>query len=165
MRFALLCSTAILLCGSAYADQLAGWVVSIADGDTLTVLDRSRVQHKVRLIGIDAPEKRQPFGSAAKANLSSLCFGKDVTVDWIKYDRYQGIIGKVWCDGKEAGLTQIEVGMAWWYEAYSKEQEPADRDLYSHAQEHARSERAGLWQESNPTPPWIWRKTPKDADR
>ncbi len=113
MRFALLCSTAILLCGSAYADQLAGWVVSIADGDTLTVLDRSRVQHKVRLIGIDAPEKRQPFGSAAKANLSSLCFGKDVTVDWRKYDRYQRIIGKVWCDGKEAGLAQIGVGMAW----------------------------------------------------
>lgn len=57
MRFALLCSTAIL-CGSAYADQLTGRVVSIADGDTLTVLDRSRIQYKVRLIGIDAPEKR-----------------------------------------------------------------------------------------------------------
>jgi len=80
MRFALLC-LATFFFGSACADQLIGRVVSIADGYTLTVLDRFQVQHKIRLVGIDAPEKRQPFGSGSKSSLASLCFGKTVTVD------------------------------------------------------------------------------------
>ena len=143
MRFARLCLTAVF-CRSACADQLTGRVVSISDGDTLTVLDRVQVQHKIRLVGIDAPEKRQPFGSGSKASLASLCFGKAVTVDWEKRDRYQRIVGKVWCGNQDAGLHQIGKGMAWWYEAYAKEQDATDQNLYSQAQMHARSERIGL---------------------
>ncbi len=164
MRFARLCLTAVF-CRSACADQLAGRVISIADGDTLTVLDHLQVQHKIRLVGIDAPEKRQPFGSGSKSSLASLCFGKTATVDWEKRDRYQRIVGKVWCDNQDAGLAQIGKGMAWWYEAYAKEQEATDQHLYSQAQMRARSERVGLWQDGNPTPPWTWRRALKHAGR
>lgn len=157
MRFALF-FLATFISGSACADQLIRRVVSIADGDTLTVLDRFQVQYKIRLVGIDAPEKRQPFGSGSKASLASLCFGKTVTVDWHKRDRYQRIVGKVWCDNQDAGLALIGKGMAWWYEAYAKEQN-------SQAQMRARSEKTGLWQDGNPSPPWTWRRTLKHADR
>lgn len=148
-----------------FADQLVGKVVSISDGDTLRVVDHARQQHKIRLIGIDAPEKHQPFGSTAKTHLTSLCFGKEVVVDWAKYDRYRRIIGQVWCDSQDAGLAQIEMGMAWWYEVYAKEQTPRDRGLYSRAQGDARRSRIGLWHEHDPTPPWIWRRNLKRPER
>lgn len=159
---------AFLLClfqQVVYADHLEGRVVSISDGDTLTVLDQAQIQYKIRLMGIDASEKRQPFGSGSKANLASLCFGKAVTVDWDKRDRYQRIVGKVWCENQDVGLAQIGKGMAWWYEAYAKEQKATDRTLYSQAQMRARSERVGLWQDGNPTPPWTWRRILKHADQ
>ena len=71
-------------------------MVGVADGDTVTVLDADKVQHKIRLAGIDAPEKSQPFGNRSKQNLSDLVFGKYVRVDWDKRDRYGRIVGKVW---------------------------------------------------------------------
>jgi endonuclease YncB( thermonuclease family) len=91
---ALVCLTA-LSSSSLAAETLAGRVVAIADGDTLTILDSSNEQHRIRLSGIDAPEKKQPFGSRAKQNLSSLAFGKDALVEWSKLDRYERIVGKV----------------------------------------------------------------------
>ena len=78
------------------ADTITGRVVGVADGDTVTVLDADKVQHKIRLAGIDAPEKAQAFGNRSKQNLSDLVFGKDVRVDWDKRDRYGRIVGKVW---------------------------------------------------------------------
>lgn len=81
---------------SAHADTLLGRVVGVADGDTVTVLDAGHQQHKIRLQGIDAPEKAQPFGERSKQNLSRMVFGKDVRVEWEKRDRYGRIVGKVW---------------------------------------------------------------------
>ena len=80
---------------TARADTLSGTVVGVSDGDTITVLDADREQHKVRVAGIDAPEKSQPFGQRSKESLSRLLYGKDVDVDWRKRDRYQRIVGKV----------------------------------------------------------------------
>ena len=94
-----LASVALLLfmaLGAAHADTLTGRVVGVTDGDTITVLDANRQQHKIRLGGIDAPEKAQPFGQRSKENLSRLVFNKEVQVDWTKRDRYQRIVGKVW---------------------------------------------------------------------
>jgi endonuclease YncB( thermonuclease family) len=75
----------------------------------------------IRLSGIDAPEKAQPFGQRSKESLSSLVFDKAVTVEWSKRDKYGRIVGKVLIDGTDANLEQIKAGMAWFYRRYAKE--------------------------------------------
>ena len=116
------------------AEILSGKVVKIADGDTLTLLDRSKQQHKVRLIGIDAPERKQPFGTVSRQNLADLVFSKTVAVEWNERDRYQRVLGKVLLNGKDVNLEQIKAGLAWHYKQYDKGQRPADRKLYAEAQ-------------------------------
>ena len=82
-----------LLLGFVGAGALSGRVVKVVDGDTVYVLDASNSQHKIRLSGIDAPERGQPFGMKAKEYLSGLVAGKDVRVEWYKRDRYRRIVG------------------------------------------------------------------------
>jgi len=141
----------------ALANTIDGKVVAIADGDTLTVLDSKNQQHKIRLAGIDAPEKSQPFGARSKENLSSLAFGKSVTVEWSKTDKYGRTIGKVIVAGHDVNLLQVRAGLAWHYKAYEKEQSPADRALYAQAETEAHTRHAGLWQDTDPIPPWDYR--------
>ena len=94
-----LCLFLLLLAAPASAaDLLEGRVVRIADGDTLTVLDRHQVQHRVRLAGIDAPERGQPFGERSKQDLARLTFGNPVEIRWHKPDRYGRLVGQVWVD-------------------------------------------------------------------
>jgi endonuclease YncB( thermonuclease family) len=156
----------VLLIGAAYADTLTGIVVGVSDGDTITVLDAERQQHKIRLSGIDAPEKEQPFGQRSKENLSRLVFNKEVAVEWTKRDRYKRIVGKVMVQpsdcptcGKtlDAGHAQITVGLAWWYLKYAKEQSPQDRGSYESDEQEAKARRVGLWVDAEPIPPWEWR--------
>jgi endonuclease YncB( thermonuclease family) len=151
----------------AWGDTLSGKVVGVADGDTITVLDASHQQHKIRLQGIDATEKAQPFGQRSKENLSRLVFNKDVWVEWAKRDKYQRIVGKVWVQPAscptcpmtlDVGHAQITVGLAWWYRKYANEQLPADRGAYEFSEEEAKAKRVGLWVDSLPIPPWDWRK-------
>jgi endonuclease YncB( thermonuclease family) len=153
----------------ALAETLTGTVVGVTDGDTITVLDANREQHKIRLRGIDAPEKAQPFGQRSKQSMSTLVFGKEVDVQWNKHDRYQRIIGKVMvaepnCRASacpktlDAGLAQLTVGLAWWYRKYAKEQSPEAAGRYEFAEQEARAKRAGLWADADPIPPWDWRR-------
>jgi len=151
----------------AAAETLVGRVVSIADGDTLTVLVGEREQAKVRLAGIDAPEKAQPFGQRSKQNLSRLAFGKPVRVDWDKRDRYRRVVGKVWVQPAscptcamtlDAGHAQLTVGLAWWYRKYASEQSPEDQGAYEYSEQEAKAKRVGLWSEPDPIPPWEWRQ-------
>ena len=167
----------LILGGVARAESLLGRVVGVTDGDTVTVLDTAKAQHKVRLAGIDAPEKGQPFGERAKENLSRLVFGRDVRVDWRKTDRYGRVVGTVWiaspdsrCRGKpdcakthDAGMAQLTVGLAWHYKKYAHEQEPQQRGQYAFAEEEARVKRAGLWRDPNPVPPWDWRSAKRSS--
>ena len=125
------------------------------------MLDEQRQQHKIRLAGIDAPEKGQPFGQRSKEALSNAVFGKTVAVEWDKVDRYGRIVGKIVVDAKDVNLSQVEAGLAWWYQKYASEQAVADRRLYAHAEERARHEHLGLWRDVEPTPPWDWRKFKK----
>lgn len=148
-----------LHCGFAWADNLQGKVVGISDGDTVTVLDASNMQWKIRLMGIDAPEKKQPFGTKSKEALSSLIYGKQVSVEYYKRDRYGRTIGKIVVDGIDANLEQVKAGLAWHYKKYANEQSSIDRELYSRTEDEARISRRGLWIDSNPAPPWEWRKT------
>ena len=90
----------------AWGDTLTGRVVGVADGDTVTILDADHQQHRVRLQGIDAPEKAQPFGQRSKENLSRLVAGKDVRVDWAKRDKYKRIVGKYGCNLPVARLAR-----------------------------------------------------------
>ena len=140
------------------AEILAGRVVKIADGDTLTVLDASKQQHRIRLTGIDAPERKQAFGTVSKQHLAELVFGKVVDVEWYKRDRYQRILGKVLVDGQDANLVQIRAGLAWHYKQYGKDQQPIDRRLYAEAQEAASINGVGLWRDPAPIPPWDFRR-------
>lgn len=149
--------TLLLLCSIAQAETLSGYVVGISDGDTVTVLDAKHQQHKIRLAGIDAPEKAQAYGDRSKQNLAKLVFNKNVTVESNKHDRYGRSVGKILVNGKDANLEQIKAGMAWWYEKYRKEQLPADQENYQAAEQQARMRRIGLWRDASPVPPWDWR--------
>jgi len=80
-RIVLATLTFLLLAAPAFADTLTGKVIRIADGDTITVLDHTNTQHRIRLQGIDAPEKAQAFGNASRKHLASLVAGKTVTVE------------------------------------------------------------------------------------
>jgi endonuclease YncB( thermonuclease family) len=140
-----------------HAQSIQGLVVSIADGDTLTVLDAQKVQHKIRLAGIDTPERRQPFGQRAREALSALAFQKVVLVLTEKKDRYGRWVGKVISDGRDVNLALVVDGWAWHYKKYASEQSASDRLLYASAEEDARSQRRGLWSDPHAIPPWDWR--------
>jgi endonuclease YncB( thermonuclease family) len=152
----MLCAT-VVLCGGAFGATLSGTVVGVADGDTVTVLDDERVQHRVRLLGIDAPEKAQDFGNRSKQSLSGLVFGRKVVVVYAKEDQYGRVLGKVIVDGVDANLEQVRGGLAWHYKQFEREQSPKDRELYAAAEHEARSKPIGLWGLKNPTPPWEYR--------
>lgn len=154
----LLLSLTFLYTSQVWGDILQGRVVGVADGDTITVLDASNTQFKIRLAGIDAPEKKQAFGQVSKKSLSDLVYDKTVQVDWSKRDRYERLVGKVVVNGIDANLEQVKRGLAWHYTKYQKEQSSEDRTNYLHAQDEAMAARLGLWVESNPTAPWDWRK-------
>jgi len=157
----------LLIFSGAVSADISGKVVAVTDGDTIKVLDSNHVQHKVRLSGIDAPEKGQPFGNASRQNLASLVAGKDVRIETSKKDRYGRVLGKVWvqpqdCPGcgktLDANHAQILSGMAWRYLDYVKDLPPEDRGRYESAETEARKRRRGLWSEANAIPPWAWRK-------
>ena len=155
----ILISTAlVLLATAAHADTLVGRVVGIADGDTLTLLDAANTQHKIRLSGIDSPEKGQPFGQVCKQSLSDLAYGRTVAVEANKRDRYGRVIGKVLVDGQDANLEQVRRGCAWHYKKYQNEQVLDDRLAYNAAEEAARAGGVGLWGDRDPVPPWEWRR-------
>lgn len=138
--------------------DIEGTVVGVSDGDTLTVLDSARLQHKVRLAGIDAPEKGQPFGTRAKQSLSECAFGRNVSVVGDKLDRYGRLVGKVVVGGADCNLLQVQRGLAWHYKRYQSEQPAQDRIAYSQAEDQAREHRAGLWHDPAPLAPWEYRR-------
>lgn len=141
-----------------YADTITGRVVSVHDGDTITVLDESRIQHKIRLSGIDAPELGQAYGRASRDNLAKHVAGKVVTVEWSKQDKYGRTVGKVLQDDNDQCLEQVHAGFAWHYKKYEKEQTPEDRRSYSEAEQAVKQAKSGLWSDPRPVPPWEWRK-------
>jgi endonuclease YncB( thermonuclease family) len=154
-RFALF---SLFLACNLSAATLQGMVVHVADGDTLTVLDDQRTQHKIRLQGIDAPEKAQAFGQKSKQSLNQLVHSKIVTVEFQKKDKYGRTVGKVILNGTDVCLEQIKLGMAWHYKQYQSEQPKEDRDTYAQAELTARTQAVGLWKDKSPTSPWEFRR-------
>lgn len=150
----------VLLCFATgvFAGTLHGEVIRVADGDTVTVLDRQKRSFRVRLAGIDAPERSQAFGTRARQHLAALVFRKHVSVEHEKVDRYGRIVGKVVIDGVDVNLEMLRSGFAWHYKTYEAEQNPADRAAYSHAEMDAQRARRGLWADRNPVAPWEFRR-------
>lgn len=141
------------------AAVLHGSVVSVSDGDTVKVLGSENQLFKIRLMGIDAPEKSQSYGHQSKQFLSDLIYKKQVQVEWSKKDRFGRIVGKIrLMDGTDVCLAQLKSGMAWHYKKYESEQNLKDRILYSDAEVKARDSGVGLWRDKAAVPPWEWRK-------
>lgn len=143
---------------NALACNLAGKVIRVTDGDSITVLDSKKGQHKIRLAGIDAPERKQPYGKVARQFLAKQVFKKQVCVSWYKRDKYKRLVGIVSIDDEDMNLKILSAGLAWHYKQYQKEQSKSDRTRYSEAQEAAEDDDIGLWGDRNPVPPWLWRR-------
>ena len=152
-------SVFFILSGLVHAETIFGKVIGVADGDTITILvveGTTKTPRKIRMNGIDAPEKAQAFGNRSKEAMSDLAYGKETEADCRKVDRY------VCVAGVDVGLKLIEQGLAWHYKAYQRDQKPADRVGYDIAETEAREARRGLWRDlgtnAPPVPPWEWRK-------
>jgi micrococcal nuclease len=134
------------------AFPFTGKVVAVLDGDTIEVLHNGKAE-RIRLNGIDCPEKKQAFGQKAKQFTSSLVFGKTVVVVPSEKDRYKRTVGDVFLsDGVNVSYELVKAGLAWWYRKYSDDVILAVLEL------EAQLERRGLWTDPSPVPPWEWRK-------
>jgi endonuclease YncB( thermonuclease family) len=142
----------------ASANIIHGRVVGVSDGDSVTVIDSKKTHFKIRLAGIDAPEKAQAYGQKAKESLSDLVFGKQVDVEWSKQDRYGRIVGKIMLGGVDINLEQIKRGMAWHYKEYQNEQSLEDRVAYAQSELQAQDKKMGLWRDPAPIQPEVFRQ-------
>ncbi len=141
------------ICGS---NIFSAKVIGITDGDTFTVLTKDKKQIKIRLEGIDCPEKGQDFGLKATTAISELCFNKNVRVEETGKDAYKRVLAYVYVGDVCVNKELIKQGMAWHFKKYNKNKELADLEL------KAKKEKTGLWSMDNPKAPWDWRKEKKD---
>ena len=148
----------LLLLFSFHPENLEGLVVGINDGDTITILVESK-QIRIRLFGIDCPEKGQAFGNSAKQRVSTLCYDTKVIVQTKGTDSFGRTLGFVLLeDGRNLNRLLVEEGLAWWYRKYA----PQDSQL-KRAEEAANTGRRGLWSDKNPVPPWEYRVSEKQV--
>jgi len=138
-------------------------VVRVTDGDTIVVEGRDDRRDKVRIVSIDAPEKGrrglrgQPYSERSRQHLVNMVDGKTLRLVSRGYDDYGRVLARVWVGGTDIGLAQVCAGYAWVFEAFVEQLSPAEQQTYRACQITARTEKRGLWRESQPTPPWVWR--------
>lgn len=154
---------AALACGAlffaqAHADNIAGQVIGITDGDTLMLQDTQQQQHPIRIAGIDAPELAQDFGQPARASLSLLALNQHAVADCQKPNPNQIKICAVTISGKDIGAAQISNGMASWYHQNAAALSVQTQTDYRQAEFNAKIHRLGLWNSKNPSPPWVWHR-------
>lgn len=150
-RFIFLC----VLCLSALpvvAETITGQVVRVSDGDTLTLLDDTNTQYKIRLTAIDAPELGQPYGYLSKQALVDLCFKQTASIEVTGKDRYGRLVAIVTCNDTNANEAMLNLGMAWVYQRFKKRY-----PHYDALEQDARYDETGLWMDEDPVPPWVWR--------
>lgn len=128
-------------------------VIGIKDGDTIVLLTKEKEEMTVRLSEIDAPERKQAFGTVSRTYLSNLIFNKEVKLDKVGTDRYGRTLGFIFSrNGTNINLEMVKMGMAWQYDKYSKSV------VLRRAQLEARSQKIGLWKDPFPVPPWEFRR-------
>jgi endonuclease YncB( thermonuclease family) len=136
--------------------QFVARCVGITDGDTLRVLyvdGDTKSEIKIRLNGIDAPEKGQPFGEQSKQALSTLAFGKDLTVNATGRDYFGRLLAWLSIGSTPINATMVKDGFAWWFRKYAR-----DNTELAEAEADARDNRRGLWIDAAPVAPWEWRR-------
>lgn len=158
----------LLAASGAFAQSYIGRVVSVEEGDSLTVLDAQRRHHRVVLAAVDAPERMQVFGPQSRTRLSALVFNREVEVTGGRRDARGRLVAKVMvadpnCSAPDCpkihdvGLMQVMAGMAWWDRRSANDQAEPDRENYEIAEFNAKMRRFGLWNDKKPVPPWEWR--------
>ena len=150
----------IFLTQNVFAENLTGKVVSIADGDTVTILTDKK-QTKIRLAEIDTPEKNQPYGKKAKKALSDFIFGKTVRIEVDTIDRYGRIVGTIFLNDLNINKEMVKAGHAWVYVQYAK-----DKTLFD-LEKNARENQLGLWAlpEGERIAPWQWRRGKRSIEK
>jgi micrococcal nuclease len=157
LRFCIAFISFCLFISTSRAEEGVYKVTYVYDGDTvkLSPIDSNDPQDefKLRLTDIDAPERNQDYGLKSRRSLMKLCQGKNIiaTAQISGTDKYQRALGKLQCNGVDAGHYQAEHGLAWFYTQYS-----SNAAIYK-AAKNARRLTLGLWADENPTPPWVWR--------
>jgi micrococcal nuclease len=137
---------------SASAD-ISGRIVRVLDEDTIEILETGNRLTRVRLAGIDAPEKNQPFGQRSRKELTSMVAQRPVTITGSETDRYARLLGTVWLGMTDVNAEQISKGLAWAYRYHGKPIRPD----YAVLEAEARRQSTGLWSAPGQTEPWRWR--------
>jgi len=145
----------LLLISQNAPETITGRIVKVSDGDTVTLLTKDNQQIKVRLEGIDAPEKRQDFGNMATLCVRQLCEGKTVTVIKTGTDRYNRVLGILYVDNLIINEYLVRQGLAWHYKQFNKSHR------LDSLEKLARKEKLNIWSLPNPIPPWEYRKNKK----
>lgn len=133
--------------------DISGRIVRVADGDSVSLLDGNNDQHRLRLYGIDAPERDQPHGDRARDALATMVTGRRLGVVLVETDDYGRLVGTLYAEGNNINLAMVQQGHAWWYQYFARHERPLEA-----AEKEARSARRGLWADHNPVPPWDWRR-------
>lgn len=152
----------VLLIFSSYLfskDIIQGRVIKVTDGDTMTVLTKNNKQIKVRLYGIDCPEKGQDYYQVAKNYLATAVHNKNVRVEVQSKDRYQRTVGIIWHNNTNINLNLIQQGLAWHYTDFDKSQS------FANAQEKAKTAKINIWSKKKPVAPWEFRKSKKRKNK
>ena len=145
----------LIIHSSAIADTITGKVVKVADGDTITILTPKKDQVKIRLYGIDTPERKQPYSKKAGKFTSSLVAGNDVKVEVYDIDRYGRTVGVVYVDGIDVNQEILRAGYAWQYRKYCV---ASFCPSWLKLEQEANAAKRGLWADPNAIPPWEWRR-------
>ena len=144
--------TFLLVATQATAQTLTGRVIKVADGDTFTLLTADKEQIRIRLHGIDAPEKAQPFSHVSRQFLNDKVYGKNIEVQKMDVEQYGRTIGMVFIDSVNVNEALLQAGLAWHYKKYDKNPD------WAKMEEVAKRNRVGLWVEDDAVAPWEWRK-------
>jgi endonuclease YncB( thermonuclease family) len=153
MRRYLLLFPLLAVAGAAAAETIEGKVVSVQDGDSLTLVGADAKRRRVRLAEIDAPERKQPFSTESRKSLAAICLHKPVSVEVVATDVHKRAVGKAKCGGVDANAEQVRRGMAWVTARNTMPNSPLPE-----MEANARLRGLGLWAGDKPEPPWEWRK-------
>lgn len=145
----------IMLFISIESYALSGKVISVSDGDTLTILTNDKKKVRIRLLNIDAPELNQPYGDQAKWLLNKLVYSRQVYIDESGKDIYNRILGTVYYGQTNINKQMVFSGYAW---AYRK---GLNDKSYISLEKTAKDNKRGLWQDNNPIDPKLWRSSKK----
>jgi endonuclease YncB( thermonuclease family) len=147
-----------------------GVSIDVQDGDSFLLRDDLGNRIRVRLSGIDAPEKAQPYADRSRQHLRDLMRDARIRLEPVKLDVFGRTVARVWVlaedgkSGRDAGLAQIEAGMAWHFKRYRSDQQDQDAMRYAKAQRQAQADGLGLWRDPSPEPPWEFRTRTKRTD-